>query len=83
MRDAGSRRRSTTLQHLTIDAVAKNIDRFDCLGMLPLEVAVALLRRVLELGLLSTHSFKLFQGKFSTARSFLSSCAWARARLLT
>jgi len=57
----GRRWHNLSLQGSAINAVATNIDRYDSLGLIPLDVCTSLLRRVLELGLLTPHAAKIFE----------------------
>mmetsp|Transcript_3836 Transcript_3836/g.6554 ORF Transcript_3836/g.6554 Transcript_3836/m.6554 type:complete len:94 (+) Transcript_3836:11-292(+) len=50
-----------SLQLLSTQVVATNIDKFTSLGLLPLSVVAQILNSVLQNGLLTPHSFKLFE----------------------
>mmetsp|Transcript_5440 Transcript_5440/g.16488 ORF Transcript_5440/g.16488 Transcript_5440/m.16488 type:complete len:88 (+) Transcript_5440:107-370(+) len=53
------KRKCLTLQDITTDAVARNLDGYASLGVIPLDVAAKLLQRVLQLGVLTPHSSAL------------------------
>jgi hypothetical protein len=67
------RGRLGTLQQLTVETVALNIEAYTTLGVLPLDCVAALVNRVLLLNSLTPHSLKLFlETNYDEIKEFFS-----------